>query len=513
MDKKKCPECEFVNGNVIEGLDFFDKDLLIYQNKGFAAYYSNNPVTDGHIIILPKNHHFRMLEFSPKEWKEFGELLQNIGVAGSMRSFNLAALSGIDFGKHLLIHLLPSGKEGYKLELEPKGKIDAKKKKELILYSNEAKSKMPIKGRTIMLKESTPRNKDIAFEDIMPGMPCLIHGKRHNCEFAPPKDAIPPIYEPKFIEIAKVDYVKDDDLVASVTIDGITRAYPIRFLDFHEIVNDSIGDTHFAVSYCPLCASSLVFNRKINPDKPPSRFGVSGFLYQSDLLMFDHESDSLWSQIEGECVYGNYLGKELDLIPFQMMKWKSWKSTYTEGKVLSIDTGFSRDYTHYPYGEYMTMERTIFPTKKKDEANRLHPKTMVYGLESEGVAKVYPEDYILDQKILHDTIGKTPIVITIDQAEGVLAFETTIDDKSLNFTRTDDGLLDKETNTKWNFLGEAVSGPKKGSKLTIRPDLLRMFYFAWVAFNPKVEVEIYQNIHERPTWKERLFSRFKKEEK
>ncbi|NHJ48292.1 MAG: DUF3179 domain-containing protein, partial [Asgard group archaeon] len=354
--------------------------------------------------------------------------------------------------------------------------------------------------------------EEINFEDLMPGMPCLIHGTRHNCEYAPPKDAIPPIYEPKFVKTNQVDYIDDEGLVASVTIDKETRAYPISFLDYHEIVNDVIGDTHFAVSYCPLCASSLVFNRQITKNKPPTKFGVSGFLYQSDLLMFDHETESLWSQIEGESVYGEKMGRELELIPFQLMKWKDWKKVYPESKVLSLDTGYARDYLHFPYGEYNVMDKVFFPVKRKDENNRLHPKTMVYGIEANGHAKVYPEDYILDQKIINDTVGKTPIVIITDEANGVLAFEADISDEKLIFERTETGLLDKSSRSKWDFTGKSTSGKFKGKKLKIRPDLLRMFYFAWVAFNPKVEVEIYQNIHEKTTWKERLFKRFKKKE-
>ncbi|MFX0091969.1 MAG: DUF3179 domain-containing (seleno)protein, partial [Candidatus Hodarchaeota archaeon] len=160
--------------------------------------------------------------------------------------------------------------------------------------------------------------------------------------------------------------------------------------------------------------------------------------------------------------------------------------------------------------EYTVSEGTIFPTKKKDEKNRLHPKTIVYGIESDGVAKVYPEDYILDQKIIQDTIGNTPILITIDQADGVVALIPRVDGTQLSLERRDSGLIDKETGTKWTFQGEGIEGTYVGKQLQCRPDLLRMYYFAFVAFNPHLEVEIYQNIHEKPGWKERLFRKFKK---
>ncbi|NHJ48801.1 MAG: DUF3179 domain-containing protein, partial [Asgard group archaeon] len=377
MTKEKCHECEFLsNPNETES-EIYDNKLLILENKSFAAYYSMQPVAKGQVTIVPKQHHSRVLEFTTDEWKDYGEILQNVGIAGTMRSFNLLTPSGVEFGKHLVIHILPTGKDGYEFEWKPLEDIDEKEISKLELYAKEINTKLPIKDRTIILHPETPRKEEINFEDLMPGMPCLIHGTRHNCEYAPPKDAIPPIYDPKFVKTNQVDYIDDEGLVASVTIGNETRAYPISFLDYHEIVNDIIGDTHFAVSYCPLCASSLVFNRQITKNKPPSRFGVSGFLYQSDLLMFDHETESLWSQIEGESVYGEKMGKELELIPFQLMKWKDWKKVHPEGNVLSLDTGYARDYLHFPYGEYNVMDRVFFPVKKKDENNRLHPKTMV----------------------------------------------------------------------------------------------------------------------------------------
>jgi len=510
LAKSECNECSYLNNRTENPNDYFDEQLLIFESKNFLAYYTKKPVVKDQITVLPKKHHNRVIEFSPSEWKDFGELLQNITAAGSMRSYNLLIPSGIDFGKHLVIHLLPAGKEGYSFPWEEQEELAEEELKRLILHKNEVNQKMPIKGRSIILEPTKPRKEDIAFEDIIPGMPCLIHGTRHNCEFSPPKDAIPPIYNPKFISVSEAKYLYDEDLVTSVVINGTTKAYPIKILDYHEIVSDVIDGKAIAVSYCPLCTSSLVFSRHIDPEKPPTQFGVSGFLYQSDLMMYDHATESLWSQIEGECVYGELLGKQLELIPFQLMKWKNWKKKYPNGLVLSDDTGFARNYSHFPYGEYGLIDRVFFPTKKKDEKNRLHPKTIIYALQADGIAKVYPEDFILNQKIINDKVGQVPIVIAVDDQEGIFAFEAKIDKLTLTFKRTEEGLVDNETQTVWSFTGRALTGKLAGSQLVRRPDFLRMYYFAWVAFNPAIEVEIYQNIHEKAKWKEFLFRKFKK---
>ncbi len=458
MSKPDCPECEFVKKRANASNDYFDERLLLFESKKFLAFYTKKPAGKNQITILPKEHHSRIMEFTPADWQDFGTLLQNITVAGSMRSFNMLIPSGIDFGKHLIIHLLPAGKDAYNFPWEEKEELSKEEFQRLILYKNELQQKLPIKGRAIILDPDKPRHKDIAFEDIIPGMPCLVHGTRHNCNYSPPKDAIPPVYNPKFIPSKDAHYLKDNDLVTSVTINNTTKAYPIKILDYHEIVADEIDDVAFAVSYCPLCASSLVFNRQIDENALPTQFGVSGFLYQSDLMMYDHATESLWSQIEGECVYGEKLGTQLELIPFQLMKWKNWKKKYPEGLVLSDETGFAREYNHFPYGEYDTTERIFFPTKKKDEQNRLHPKTIVYALQAEGIAKVYPEDFILEQKIINDKIEQLPILIVVDKEDGIFAFESKVGKLTLTFERTEDGLIDKETKTTWSFAGKALNG-------------------------------------------------------
>ena len=186
----------------------------------------------------------------------------------------------------------------------------------------------------------------------------------------PPRDGIPSIDSPKFIPTSEVDYLKPDDKVISVKRDRLVRAYPIRILNHHEIVNDSIGDNHFSVTYCPLCGTAVVFSREI--DGQIFQFGVSGLLYQSDVLLYDRQTESLWSQLGMEAVSGVYVGRELEWLPSEVVTWKSWSYENPDGEVLSEKTGFSRSYSYNPYGEYENKRGLMFsvPRYRKELKNK-----------------------------------------------------------------------------------------------------------------------------------------------
>ncbi|MDE1767534.1 MAG: DUF3179 domain-containing protein, partial [Thaumarchaeota archaeon] len=175
----------------------------------------------------------------------------------------------------------------------------------------------------------------------------------------PPKDGIPSIDNPKFIPVSEVKFLKDDDLVIGVQLDGQTKAYPLLILVWHEIVNDKFGTTPVAVTYCPLCFTTQVFDRRINGTEV--EFGTSGKLYNSNLVMYDRYTNSYWSQALGEGITGDLTGYKLEKIPFDLMRWSDWKSLYPDSKMLSTDTGFERSYGADPYGDYYTNPQIIFP--------------------------------------------------------------------------------------------------------------------------------------------------------
>ncbi len=205
----------------------------------------------------------------------------------------------------------------------------------------------------------------------------------------PPRDGIPALDHPAHIAAAQADW-RDDELVVGVERAGVARAYPLALLVWHELVNDEIGGEAILVSYCPLCGTALVFDRRHGGRV--RRFGVSGLLYQSDLLMFDRESESLWSQITARAVTGPLAGQSLSILRSNMVPWGRWRQAHPETTVLSRKTGHQRDYGRSPYGDYATSERLYFPAPL--DRSR-HPKTPTLGLRVQGGAsRAYPGDEV-----------------------------------------------------------------------------------------------------------------------
>lgn len=192
----------------------------------------------------------------------------------------------------------------------------------------------------------------------------------------PPRDGIPSIDNPILIKPEQVDFLNADDKLVSVSIGGTTRAYPLSILVWHEIVNDTINEQAIAVTYCPLCGTAMVFDRTI--DGKTVSFGVSGLLYNSDVLMYDRNTESLWSQLMMKAVSGRYKGKYLHLRVSDIMTWESWEADYPQGKVLSTETGYNRDYQRQPYTGYELTSRTYFPVAH-EKSLKLRPKEWVAG--------------------------------------------------------------------------------------------------------------------------------------
>jgi len=226
-------------------------------------------------------------------------------------------------------------------------------------------------------------------------------------EGGPGKDGIPSIDAPKFVDATVADQSGVYDpkgLGISLTIGKTTRFYPFQILVWHEIVNDVVDGRPVAVTYCPLCGTGIVYDRTINGQA--IEFGVSGKLYQSDLLMYDRKTESLWAQIEGRAVVGLLVGQRLKLVDAQNITWQEFRSKYPNGQVLSTDTGFSRNYQSSPYGDYDTNDQLLFPIETRD--GRLGLKTRVLGVELDGQFKAYPvEDLQRLKNVTDDFAGKT----------------------------------------------------------------------------------------------------------
>lgn len=298
----------------------------------------------------------------------------------------------------------------------------------------------------------------------------------------PPRDGIPSIDSPKFVS-AEDAGLQDSDLVLGLNINGDIRAYPLNILVWHEIVNDEVGGTPVAVTYCPLCFTNQVFHRTI--DNQTVEFGTSGKLYNSNLVMYDRTSESLWSQALGQAIVGEHAGKELERIPFDVAFWREWKTLYPQSKVLSQDTGFGRPYGVDPYGNYYTDPNILFPVSHRDD--RLGPKEIVVGLENEGIYRAYPIQQIEDNHIINDEIGVRKIALMSFYPFMVRAYDRSVDGLVLDFQYNGGKVIDTQTSSIWNFEGEAIEGEMKGKRL-VRLPFDEGFWFTWVAFHPETSL-------------------------
>jgi len=204
------------------------------------------------------------------------------------------------------------------------------------------------------------------------------------------RDCIPSIDDPKFIAADDADFLGEDDIVMGIEVAGDARAYPISILNFHEIVNDVIGGEAIAITYCPLCGSGLAFDRNISGRVV--EFGVSGLLRNSDLILYDRATESLWQQITGRAFAGPMRGEELVSRPVSITRFKRWRDAHPGTRVLSTDTGYRRPYENKtPYGDYDESDRLLFPVAFD---LRLHPKTVVYGVETGDTSFAITQDVL-----------------------------------------------------------------------------------------------------------------------
>jgi hypothetical protein len=303
----------------------------------------------------------------------------------------------------------------------------------------------------------------------------------------PPPDGIPSIDNPKFTPVKKADEIlEDSELVVGLNIKGDIRAYPLQILVWHEIVNDNVSGVPVAITYCPLCFTNQVFNRTL-ANGNIVEFGTSGKLYNSNLVMYDRTSDSLWSQGLAQGIVGKYAGVNLQRIPLDVANWKEWKELYPESKVLSRETGSSRPYGADPYGDYYTNSELLFPISNQDD--RLGLKEIIIGLENNGQYKAYKLQDVEDKRIINDEINNKPIALFSSFPFMVRAFDAVVDGQALQFKYNPQNstFVDLQTGSEWNFEGIAINGELKGKEL-IRLPYDEGFWFEWVAFHAETEL-------------------------
>ncbi|MEX2594820.1 MAG: DUF3179 domain-containing protein [Anditalea sp.] len=306
----------------------------------------------------------------------------------------------------------------------------------------------------------------------------------------PGKDGIPSIDNPKFTDAASASYLNDNDLVFGYATNGKARAYPHPILDWHEIINDDFEGKSIAVIYCPLTGTGMGWDRSINGQ--PTTFGVSGLLYNSNVIPYDRATDSYWSQMRLDCVHGELAGNNIEMYQLVETTWKTWKEMYPNTDVVSQNTGFNRNYSRYPYGDYkINNDKLLFPVENED--NRLPGKERVLGVIIEGKAKVYSiNSFGNDIGALEDNFQGKRIVLAGSKSENlIVSFERILDDGTeLQFQAVQNSLpiiLQDNEGNEWDIFGKAINGPRAGEKLKATNAFIG-FWFSWPAFYPDVEI-------------------------
>ncbi len=228
-----------------------------------------------------------------------------------------------------------------------------------------------------------------------------------------PKDEIPSIDQPVYVSVEAADaWIEEDELVLALTYNGIKRVYPLQILVWHEIVNDTIAGEPVLVTYCPLCGSGIAYERMIEGEEV--EFGTSGRLYNSNFVMYDRRTNTYWSQIDGLAIVGVLTGMELSPISIDTVAWRDWRAAHPDSEVLSRETGFSRPYGRGQYASYYEDSSILFPVSSRDD--RIHPKTVIFGIEIDGVYAAYCEDDLIEHGSIEDEVSGVAILVSRDEA-------------------------------------------------------------------------------------------------
>ncbi len=321
-----------------------------------------------------------------------------------------------------------------------------------------------------------------------------------------PPDGIPAIDEPKFVTAQQASWLDEREPVIAVEVNGEARAYPLQIMTWHEIVNDTIGDIPVAVTFCPLCNTALAFERP-RIDGEVTTFGTSGKLINSNLLMYDRATESLWPQVTGVALTGPEKGRELQRIPAQIVAWADFEEAHPDGIVLSRDTGHDRRYGDNPYPGYDDVDNAPFLYSGEVDG-RLAAVERVLGVAAGRDVVAFPY-FRLEEiaqggvSVAQAQIGGTPIVVfwkkgtasALDAGDiaasrdvgAAAAFSRDLEGPGLDFIVQGGAILDRQTRTRWDIFGRAVEGRLAGKRLA-QVGATDSFWFDWAAFHPETQV-------------------------
>ncbi|MCY3567795.1 MAG: DUF3179 domain-containing protein [Chloroflexi bacterium] len=321
------------------------------------------------------------------------------------------------------------------------------------------------------------------------------------------RDAIPALTGPRYVTQAEAStYYEEHIPLVQINVNGHVRGYPLEILTWHEIVNDVVGGVPVTVTFCPLCNTAIAFESQIGEEI--YQFGVSGLLRNSDLVMYDRNTESLWQQSSGRAIVGRMVGARLKYVPASIVSFGQLRSAFPDALILSRETGWPRAYGQNPYRNYDDPETggpygVFFDRESIDP--RLPPSERVVSIEGpSGAAIAYAWSALEVERVLHDSFDGIDLVVfwtpgarsaldasvigSARQIGATAVFETSLDGRRLAFQPNPDdpsgqSFIDEQTGSTWDIFGRAFAGPLEGAQLTrvVHSD---HFWFAWQAFHP-----------------------------
>lgn len=305
------------------------------------------------------------------------------------------------------------------------------------------------------------------------------------------RDGIPALTNPNLAAADSADFLQPGDRVLGVVQNGTARAYPIPVLWWHEIINDTLGGEPVLTTYCPLTGSGLAFDPRVGAAGTVAEFGVSGLLFENNLMMFDRETESLWPQLLLGAACGDETGTELRRVAVVETTWDAWRAEYPTTTVVSTNTGFNRNYDTYPYGNYDLPSNPVLLAPSSPYSMARLPKELMLGVQVGGETVAYPYavlDTLGTVSAVNDTVGGQPIVVTFHAASNTpLAFDARVAGVVLTLAvsgSVPELLEDAQTGSLWTHWGLAVDGPLNGTRLRQLRDAYTVFWFAWSIFHP-----------------------------
>lgn len=299
------------------------------------------------------------------------------------------------------------------------------------------------------------------------------------------KDGIPSIDNPQFDLAKDVSSFFDNELVVGYEYDGVLHGYPIPILDWHEIVNDQIEGLSIAITYCPLTGTAIGWERKFGSRE--FTFGVSGLLYNSNLMPYDRRTNSTWSQQRMECVNGSRIGDRPKTFSLIETSLATWKKSFPNSKIMNANTGFDRRYSLYPYGNYRSTDQPFFPVTPLD--TRLPAKERVLAVIIGEQSKAYKFNKVGEGiDILYDKVGGENIVIVRSTDYNLnTAFSNSSNLQFESVENTFPAIFKDQYGNKYDLTGKVIDGPDLDARLQ-KPTSMIGYWFSWPPFYPDIEI-------------------------